>query len=172
MAYCPNCGRPVIGTANFCGHCGQTLHDGAATMAVLADTPAESAPAASNRSGNDAPLDVDVPRNPWVGESSPMGYTPSVRSNQALTPGELFGPKPRPATRSNPRGKLIFFALLLAASGLILILAVAPEQRRWQTFVGYVVTEYYWIAVAGGAVCLLLAGVCLVAAIVSSDHRS
>lgn len=101
------------------------------------------------------------------------GVSPRL-SNQALEPGELFSPKPNtsPAARSGPRGKLFLFTILFAAAGLILILAVAPEQTRWQNFVGYVVTEYYWMAIVGGAVCLLLAGVFLVAAIVSSGPRS
>lgn len=166
MAFCTKCGQSVKDTANFCGFCGQAL---GGVSSPTKTSPAEPSPPTMKSWSSDggAQPDVDIPGNPWICE-------PPRVSNQALEPGELFSPKPNtsPAARSGPRGKLILFTILFAAAGLILILAVAPEQTRWQNFVGYVVTEYYWMAIAGGAVCLLLAGVFLVAAIVSSGPRA
>ncbi len=129
-------------------------------------------------SGADAPIERTVTPNPWKMEPVAAGRPP-VAWNQASPssgPGRPANVQPgaSPSTASGQRGKLLFFALLLAAAGLALILLVAPEltvKWTWLWNSWEETTPEYWMAMVGGGVCLLLAGIFLLKAMTLPDKR-
>lgn len=173
QTFCIYCGQAAQDTASFCYHCGHDLRGVSLATKPPAASPAESSPPVRPQTGDGGVQPVmDAPHSPQMSEPLPLPSMQSAGSSRALAPGELIDSRPGTpaAAGSSPQSNLLLFSALFAIAGLILILVVAPEQKRWQTFVGYVVTEYYWIVIVVGAVCLLLAGISLMAAIVSSDQ--
>lgn len=124
-------------------------------------------------SGADAPSRVAVPPNPWKFEPSAGASRQFNAWNQAgpsLAPDQpsKLQPDPTRSTASGQRGKLLLFAVLLAAAGLVLIFVVAPEltdKWTWLWNTWEETTPEYWMAMVGGGVCLLLAGIFLLKAI-------
>lgn len=169
MAFCTNCGQSVKDTANFCSYCGQLLHNAPLATRI---PPAESPLPAISTWSNDgqAQTDTQSPGNRGVGKLSQLPNSPSPVSNQAQASGGPFGPKPSTtaAAPSSPRGKLLLFTLLFTAAGLALIFLVAPEltdKWTWLWNSWEETTPEYWMAMVGGGVCLLLAGIFLLKAI-------
>ena len=169
MAFCTNCGQSVKDTANFCNYCGQLLRNAPlATRTPPTESPLPAIPTWPN--DGQAQTDTESPGNLGVGEPPQLPNSPSPVLNQAPTFREPFSPKPdTPATTpSSPRGKLLLFALLFTAAGLALIFLVAPEltdKWTWLWNTWEETTPEYWMAMVGGGVCLLLAGIFLLKAI-------
>ena len=105
----------------------------------------------------------------------PYCGTPVTRKAAPTAPGISQDVAPSSPIKADSQGtpkrtgELVFYALLFAVAGGLLILVVAPEfeGKYGSRLFGYVYfqTVESWAALIGGGVCLLLSGIFLLRAI-------
>ena len=161
MTTCPQCGRTVKSTANFCGYCGTALRP---------SPPAPAAPSTPKPPTSEATAAPPMAsRDPWGNQPPDVTYQPSP----PLSYGSIDPLQPSPPATSapdaSPKTRLLGLSALLAVAGLVLIFVVAPEYTEFQRLIfNYGVRQYdpeYWMAMVGGGVCLLLSGAFLLKAL-------